>query len=93
LNIETPFGSYVLDSRPSSEFQYEGAKSKLVNLGPSANDNPQLLFTTPGDNAIRSGANMDEVDEIFNVGHQGRLLRLAGCIDLESRITVGQYLS
>lgn len=69
------FGSYILDSRPSSEFQYEVAKNKIVNLELMAGLGQQFVFTTPGDDLDGDGQN------------QGKLMRLASCIDLESRIT------
>lgn len=78
------FGSYVLDSRPASEFYYEGAKNKLVNLDLDAQHESGMTFTTPGDDFVGPH---DQADS-SGVGRQGRLMRLAGWIDLESRLSV-----
>ncbi|KAF4637415.1 hypothetical protein G7Y89_g664 [Cudoniella acicularis] len=72
-------GSYVLDTRPSTDFNYEKAKDKLVNLHLSADDAPELVFRTPGD-----GLQAED-----DAGRQGKLLRLAGWMDLDSFLTVG----
>lgn len=74
------FGSYILDSRPSAEFRYDAAKNKLVHLDFSVDEPTRMVFTTPGDNMG------DQLES--GTGRQGRLLRLAGLVDLESRITV-----
>jgi DNA mismatch repair protein MSH5 len=86
--IDDIFGSYVLDSRPSSEFHYENAKNKLVNLELNADEAANFIFTTPGDELTGRAANSQI--ELAGLGRQGRLMRLAGLIDLESRITVRQ---
>lgn len=76
------FGSYILDSRASGEFNDEKAKDKLINLELTVDDAPNIIFTTPADDnlAHKDGGGM---------GGQGRLLRLAGWIDLDSKVTVG----
>ncbi|RFU35986.1 hypothetical protein B7463_g362, partial [Scytalidium lignicola] len=43
------FGSYIIDSRPSSEFCYEAAKNKLLNLELDRDDTASVVFTTPGE--------------------------------------------
>jgi DNA mismatch repair protein MSH5 len=83
-------GSYILDSRPSSEFYYENAKNKLVNLELSADEAPNIVFTTPGDE-LTGKATLGQVD-LAGLGRQGRLMRLAGWIDLDSRLTVWSLL-
>ncbi|KAE8444261.1 hypothetical protein EG329_000761 [Mollisiaceae sp. DMI_Dod_QoI] len=79
------FGSYILDSRGSREFNDEKAKDKLINLELSANESPNITFTTPADNIVGGLAHEDDV----GMGRQGRLLRLAGWIDLNSKVTLG----
>lgn len=81
------FGLYVLDSRPSPEFNFEAAKNKLINLDLAFNHSPQMVFSTPGDNVIGNTAfGQDHVES--EVGRHGKLMRLAGWIDLDSRLTV-----
>ncbi|KAG0649696.1 hypothetical protein D0Z07_3763 [Hyphodiscus hymeniophilus] len=73
-------GSYILNAQPSGEFNYEAAKTKLVDLKMGADNASNTMFTTPEDNLI---------GEQQGMGRQGRLMRLAGWIDLDSRLTVG----
>lgn len=77
------FGSYILDSRPSSDFYYEAAKNKLVNLELLADENTNVIFNTAGDELIGDG-----YADQGGIGRQGKLMRLAGWIDLDSRVTV-----
>jgi len=71
---------YLLEVRPSPEFKYEGAKSKLINLNLEAENGPQIQFIIPGDILA---------EEDCGVRRQEHLLRLASWIDIESRLTVG----
>ncbi|EPQ65858.1 Bgt-5388 [Blumeria graminis f. sp. tritici] len=75
-------GSYGLEYRPSSDFSFEQAKYKLINLELDSEDDHDMMFTTPNDNLGILGSRSF-------MGRQGRLLRLASCINLESRLTVG----
>ncbi|KFY67615.1 hypothetical protein V496_01506 [Pseudogymnoascus sp. VKM F-4515 (FW-2607)] len=90
-NPDAIFGAYVLDSRPSAEFQYEPSKSKLVDLNfdLGGSNGPRMQFSTPGDELMGNMGYIQDLDEYEAAGHQGRLLRLAGCIDFESRVSIG----
>ena len=77
--MDDVFGSYILDSRPSSEFYYEAAKNKLMNLELSSGGAPNITITAPGDGLAGDAG---------GVGRQGRVLRLSGCVDLDSKLTV-----
>ncbi len=78
---------YILEVRPSPEFNYEAGKNKLVSLRLASDAESQLSFITPG--------NTDAYDDQGTgndagyTGRQGILLRLSGKIDMESRLTVG----
>lgn len=72
---------FLLDIRPPSEFQYDAAKIKLMALPLGEEDGAQVTFNVPGDHFSASAAEGAH-------GQQGQLLRLAGWVDLESRITV-----
>lgn len=76
---------YLVEIRPSSEFNYETAKNKLVNLRLGSNDGPHITYTIPGD--VVAAEEFDE--EAGIVSRQGQLLRLSGWIDIESQLTVG----
>ncbi|RAL65195.1 hypothetical protein DID88_001301 [Monilinia fructigena] len=76
------FGSYVLDSRPAAEFYYEAAKNKLASLEIEGARGASMILATPGDRKCDQA-------ELSGTGRQGRLMRLAGWIDLDSRLSIG----
>jgi DNA mismatch repair protein MSH5 len=78
---------YLLECRPNAEFGYESARNKLVNLGIGQQGGPSVTYITPGD--VVHEEHVFEGDEARFVGKQGSLLRLAGWINMESRLTVG----
>ena len=73
---------YILEVRPTSEFSYDAAKVKLVNLKIGSDISPQIKYVVPGDTAS------DNPYEAGNTGHQAKLLRLSAWMDMESRLTV-----
>lgn len=77
--LDDIFGAYILNAQPSGDFNYEAAKNKLVNLELNADEDPNIIFTTPEDNLAGDQVGM---------GRQRRLMRLAGSVDLDSRLTV-----
>ena len=83
--LDDIFGSYVLNAQPSSDFSYEGAMNKLANLELSADEGSNIIFTTPGDELATDPYGNGDYGL---TGRQGRLLRLAGWIDLDSKLTV-----
>lgn len=78
---------YLLECRPNSEFGYESARNKLVNLRIGQPDGPNVTFVVPGD--ILGHEHDCMGGDAGFAGRQGQLLRLAGWINLESRLTVG----
>lgn len=78
---------YQVDIRPSQEFGYEAAKTKLVNLESIVASGESPSFLVPGDASTYE----DEQDHenLGSTNRQGKLLRLSSCIDFESRIGVG----
>ncbi|KAL1618838.1 hypothetical protein SLS54_006953 [Diplodia seriata] len=75
---------YLLEIRPTVEFNYDSGKNKLTHLKVGPDQGPNVTFTIPGD-VQASGAYGDEED----VGRQEHLLRLQGWINLDNRISVG----
>jgi hypothetical protein len=73
---------FLLEVRPPSEYSYDVARSKLVNLHLGEEYGTRLRFNIPGE----LGAN--EHDEGNIAGKQGQLLRLAGWVDVDSQATV-----
>lgn len=76
---------FLLDVRPPSEFYYDAAKTKLATLKLGEDHGTQVSFNIPGDH-------FGGHDEAMH-GQQGQLLRLAGWIDMESRVTVRHSLT
>jgi DNA mismatch repair protein MSH5 len=74
--------------RPSQEFNYERAKQKLVGLDLGEETGSNIDFRTPDDIA-----NDGLENQVQESGFRGRLLRLAGLIDLSSRFTVRSVLA
>lgn len=77
---------YNVEIRPSAEFNYEAGKNKLAHIYISG-DEDHAAFITPG-----SATNYDDHADQHMAGytnHPGKLLRLAGRIDLDSRLSVG----
>lgn len=74
-----------MELRPSSEFSYEAGKNKLINVHIPFDDN-HPTFVTPGNT---KNFEYDKPYEAGFTGRQGKLLRLAGRVDLESRLSVG----
>lgn len=73
---------FLLDVRPPSEFYYDAAKSKLMTLKLGEDEGTQVSFNVPGDHL---GGYDDDAH-----GQQGRLLRLAGWVDMDSHTTVSK---
>lgn len=85
----TAYGMPALCSaRPMSEFSYDSARSRLVNLKLGHEDGPRITFMTPGDLTAESNEDYAAGDTAVE-SRQGQLLRLAGWIDVDSRVTVG----
>jgi DNA mismatch repair protein MSH5 len=78
---------YLMECRPNAEFGYDSARNKLVNLGLGQQGGPTVTYIIPGD-IVYDNRGL-EGDEACFVGKQGLLLRLAGWINMESRLTVG----
>lgn len=74
----------MLNAQPSVEFGYEGAKIKLVNLNLGADEAHNIIFTTPGDELAQDNGYGNQ----GSMGRQGRLMRLAAWINLDSKLTV-----
>ena len=78
---------YLLEFRPNSEFGYDSARNKLVNLRIGQAGGPNVTFIIPGDVVAREDDYLG--GDMGFTGRQGQLLRLSGWINMESRLTVG----
>ena len=78
---------YLLEFRPSPEFNYDAGKNKLVNLHLFAGGSPEVSFFTPGDN--HPDDDYGDGTGAGYTGRQGKLLRLSASVDMQSRLTIG----
>ena len=85
---EEPPLPYQVNIRPTQEFSYEGAKSKLASLETAFAQSAGTSFLVPGD---PSAYETDEAlhHEIGSTGRQGKLLALSSCLDFESTVGIG----
>lgn len=70
---------YRISIRPTAEFSYASARDKLATINISEESGPPLTLHTPEDIHDLSGGQQ----------RRGNLLRLAGWINVDSKITVG----
>ncbi|KAI9759034.1 MAG: MutS protein msh5 [Chaenotheca gracillima] len=78
--------AFIFEIRPSQEFNYELAINKLVNLD-VCYDNSQIAFVAAGDDIDTAQHITDHGPK--RTGSRGRLLRLSGLINLDSKSTIG----
>lgn len=78
----------LCSARPGSEFSYESAKNKLVNLRLGEADGPRVTFIVPGDVVADEDDGYNNGEAAY-AGREGQLLRLSGWVDMDSRLTVG----
>lgn len=71
--------TYRILIRPTAEFSYDSARGRLLAINIGEDSGPSLTLQTPGDIHDISGGQQ----------RRGNLLRLAGWINVESRVTVG----
>lgn len=93
--IDTQFDlPYELEVRPCQEFGYEAGKSKLLATQVSIGRG-RTRFLVPGESFsadVGPAANGDDAAEHEDVGftdQPGRLLNLAGCLEIENEVSVG----
>lgn len=73
---------FLLEVRPPNEFHYDSAKAKIASLRLDETESSQLRFNGSGE----FPSNKAEGETAL--GQQGQILRIAGSIDLDSRVTV-----
>ncbi|PVI07070.1 hypothetical protein DM02DRAFT_649014 [Periconia macrospinosa] len=79
--------SFLFELRPPNEFSFEAAKNKLSHLMLHDVHQLQCNFAMTGDAVLSDTAGVGETSD--GHGQQGRLLHLAGLIDMDSRLTIG----
>jgi DNA mismatch repair protein MSH5 len=76
-----------VDYRPNPEFSYEEAKNKLVNLQSILIGGEGVRFLIPGGSLTYDDDQGH--DEFDSTSRQGKLLRISGWINLDSRVSLG----
>jgi len=78
-------GAYILRTLGSVEFNYENAKSHLLNLDLSSLHRRTMHFNTAAGDEAEGGV-------VMNDDRHARLMQLATWINLDSRFSVGRSL-
>ena len=78
---------YHLDIRPSQEFSYSGAKSKIIALDLPSMCEQRLQFLVPH-NGMTGAEELDAEDMGFTL-QEGRFLHMSSSVDMENTVTVG----
>ncbi|KAE8149295.1 muts domain V-domain-containing protein [Aspergillus avenaceus] len=86
-NSSQSYLPYQLDVRPSQEFSYLNAKSKLMALELCSEHEQRIRFLVPH-NGLVDPEQMDTEALDFTL-QEGRFLHLSSAIDMENRVTVG----
>ncbi len=78
---------YVLEFRPSPEFDYDAGKKKLINVQLASDAGTRVIFLTPGEN---EGYEDDEDgNKLGLTNRQGKVLKLSSLVDMDSRLSIG----
>lgn len=85
-NDENPL-PYRLEFRPTPEFGYDAALSKLANLQAFCDTEADLQFLVPGETSNFEPSK--NPDDFGTTNRQGRLLQISACVDMESKISIG----
>lgn len=77
-----------MDARPSQEFTYSNAETRLIALDVSSSHEERLRFFVPQNGLDGRGEETDPEDMGFTL-HEGRLLHISSSVDMENPVTVG----
>jgi hypothetical protein len=82
--------SHVLEIVPNNNFDYNGSRTKLLNLNIGDENGPDVVFQTPGD-----ALGTDTYGQVAgdHSGRHGRLMKLAGWINIDSIVTVSTRIN
>ena len=76
-----------MEARPSPEYSYDAAITKLVSVLATTKSASTYRFVTPGDEDIPD--HCADGNEVGFGGSRGGYLKLSAYVDTESRITIG----
>lgn len=76
-----------MDVRPTQDFSYPNAKSRLIALEAASSHEGRLRFFVPH-SGLTGPEEMSPEDLGFTL-HEGRLLHISSTIDMENPVTIG----
>ncbi|KAJ6076301.1 hypothetical protein N7499_008282 [Penicillium canescens] len=85
--VSSAYLPYQIDVRPTSEFSYSNAESKLLALKISSNHEERIRFFVPQDGL--EGLEEVNPEEMGFTLQEGRLLHISSSIDMENPVTIG----
>ncbi|CDM30496.1 DNA mismatch repair protein MutS, type 1 [Penicillium roqueforti FM164] len=86
-DVSSAYLPYQIDIRPTSEFSYSNAESKLLALGVSSAHEQGLRFFVP-QNGLAGPEEVDPEEMGFTL-QEGRLLHISSSVDMDNPVTIG----
>lgn len=85
--VSSTYLPYQIDIRPTPEFSYSNAESKLLALEISSTHEQRIRFFVP-QNGLAGPEEVDPEEMGFTL-HEGRLLHISSSVDMENPVTIG----
>ncbi|KAJ5767203.1 uncharacterized protein N7511_004819 [Penicillium nucicola] len=85
--VSSAYLPYQIDVRPTSEFSYSNAESRLLGLEISSNHEERIRFFVP-QNGLEGPEEVNPEEMGFTL-QEGRLLHISSSIDMDNPVTIG----
>lgn len=85
--VSSAYLPYQIDVRPTPEFSYSNAESKLLALQISSTHEQRIRFFVP-QNGLAGPEEVDPEEMGFTL-QEGRLLHISSSVDMENPVTIG----
>ncbi|KGO51449.1 DNA mismatch repair protein MutS, core [Penicillium expansum] len=86
-DVSSAYLPYQIDVRPTPEFSYSNAESKLLALEVSSTHERRIRFFVP-QNGLAGPEEVDPEEMGFTL-QEGRLLHISSSVDMENPVTIG----
>ncbi|OQE05305.1 hypothetical protein PENVUL_c025G03028 [Penicillium vulpinum] len=86
-DVSSAYLPYQIDVRPTSEFSYSNAESKILALDVSSTHEQRIRFFVP-QNGLAGPEEVDPEEMGFTL-QEGRLLHISSSVDMENPVTIG----
>ncbi|KAF3030647.1 MutS protein msh5 [Penicillium rubens] len=86
-DVSSAYLPYQIDIRPTPEFSYSNAESKLLALQISSKHEQRIRFFVP-QNGLAGPEEVDPEEMGFTL-QEGRLLHISSSVDMENPVTIG----